>query len=90
MELTKSQEQKLRHMLGAETGRYPKRSWGFRNHYACGRENDGDLEELLSMVDAGLLTKGREAYKLVFFHATEAGCRAVGLKGKQIRNALGD
>lgn len=90
MELTKSQENKLRHMLGAEPGRYPKRRWGFRNHYACETINEKCMSELRSMVDAGLLTQGRSSGKLTFFRATEAGCRAVGMKGAQIRNALSD
>jgi hypothetical protein len=88
MKLTGNQEEILRHMLGAEKGRYPMRNWGFRNHYACSEFNDDKLEELCDMVDQGLLSKGGRGHELIYFHATELGCRAVGLTNKQIKNAL--
>jgi len=88
MELTKSQEDKLRHMLGAEPGRYPKKRWGFRNHYAACAGDQKTIKELTEMVNAGLLVGGPPGDRLVFFYATEKGCRAVGLTGSRIKEAL--
>jgi len=88
--LTKSQEQKLRHALGAEPGRYPKKQWGFRNHYAIGKTPCSDLDDLIALEKAGLVYRGIETETLIFFHATEAGCLAVGMGKQQIKNALGE
>ena len=38
----------------------------------------------------GLVEQGREGESLLFFHATVAGCQAVGLGPKQIERAMED
>lgn len=87
MVLTEQQEKKLRHMLGAEPGRYRKNEWGFRNHYAAS-PGGSDYAELKTLETEGLVTQGRVSETLVFFHATEMGCRAIGMVKKQIERAF--
>ncbi len=75
----------LRHMLGV--GRHiPKRQWGFRNYYA---PSAGDMPSMRRLEAAGLVRRGRPYEDAYYFHATEAGCMAAGLYGKQQQNALG-
>ena len=87
MELTTDQEKKLRHMLGAEPGRYRKNQWGFRNHYAASPTSK-DHDELKAMEAKGLVFQGRASENMVFFHATETGCKAIGLTKAQIDRAF--
>ena len=88
-ELSEDDINNLRHMLGAEPGRYKKANWGFRNYYSTGGAGSTH-ERLLRMESLGLLVKRVASERTVFFHATEAGCLAVGLKKAQIRRALED
>jgi hypothetical protein len=78
---------KLQHMLGATPNGYSKSKWGFRNHYAAskGGEQEAAMRRLESV---GLVEQGREGESLIFFHATVAGCKAVGLRPKQIERAM--
>lgn len=88
MALAKEHERKLRHMLGAEH-HYRKNQWGFRNHYAAGT-NSTAHHELNEMAALGLVKQGRTTENMVFFHATEAGCKAIGLTKAQIARAFED
>lgn len=74
----------LRHMLGMASNIKP-RDYGFRNYY---NTSDGgpDNDSMHRLVAMGLVVAGRPNY----FHATEAGCKAVGMNAKQIKRALYD
>jgi len=86
--LSDDDRRKLQHMLGAIPGHYPRSKWGFRNHYAT---NGGPaLDALRRMQALGLVSHGRTSGRMEFFHATELGCRAIGLDNKQIQRALED
>lgn len=78
---TEIDHENLRHMLGIQAGR-DRRSWGFRNHYAA-ELPDVSMQRLL---DAKLVEQGRqiEGASYVYFHATKAGCRAVGMTDAEI------
>lgn len=75
----------LRRMLGMEEE--PRRAWGCRNFYAVGR-GGYEVARLRGMEQAGLIRQGTMTDHRIFFHATEAGCRAVGLNEEQRRRAL--
>lgn len=85
--ITAGQKRILRHMLGMEGE--PRRAWGCRNYYAAGRGGH-DLARLRGMEKDGLIRQGSMTDHRIFFHATEAGCRAVGLNTLERRRALGD
>lgn len=72
----------LRHMLGIGS-HIKKRQWGYRNHFAPG---GADIQSMERLESAGLVRKGRPYEETYYYHATEAGCRAAGLKPYQIRN----
>ena len=76
----------LKHMTGCDP-RYKKRQWGFRNHY-CASKSGKDQESMQRLLSAGYVVQGVEQERSIFFHATEAGCKAIGMKPAQIRNAL--
>ncbi|RIJ84997.1 hypothetical protein RSP822_18185 [Ralstonia solanacearum] len=80
---------KLQHMLGAMPGDYPKTKWGWRNYYAT---SGGPATEAMKRMEVrGLVRLGHTSDGgMAYYHATEAGCRAAGLVGKQVRRALGD
>lgn len=80
-------EDMLRHMLGAEPGRYSEDKWGFRNHW-CASRNSEDYAELCAMVESGLVTRDAETEGFVVFRATEAGCNFIGLTREQIKRAF--
>lgn len=86
---TKEQERALRHMLGAEPGRYPKKKWGFRNHYCGNPAGEPDLDALCEM---GLAKRSANAspgmggYSI--YHATEKGCEAVGMSRAAIKRCF--
>lgn len=74
----------LRHMLGVASN-VAKKDIGFRNYFnSC--PGHGDLPSLERLEANGLVRRGRPDY----WHATEAGCRAIGLTDKQIKRALGN
>lgn len=75
---------KLRHMLGA-TSHHPKKQWGFRNHYLCGKQ---DREAMERLVAAGLAERGAVQLTSQYYHATKDGCRAAGLDRAGIVRAL--
>lgn len=74
----------LRHMLGARSTD-KKRDWGFRNYFNCGPESS-DYPSLERLLTVGLVRRGHRDY----YHATYAGCRAVGLNEKETQRALND
>ncbi len=74
----------LRHMLGIGS-HIKKRQWGYRNHFAPGVSDVQSMERLES---AGLVRKGQLYQDSHFYHATEAGCVAAGLKPVQIKKAM--
>jgi hypothetical protein len=82
--LTDSQNQKLQHMLGADS-RYKKKQWGFRNHF-CATVGTPDDIELIEMEKNGLVKSGNRIEDRVFYFATKAGAKAVGFKQYQLRN----
>ena len=84
--LTADDLKKLRHMLGAEPDRR-KRDWGFRNYYACSKGNEESMRRLEA---AGFARQGRPYNDSYYFHATEEGCKAVGMNAAQIKRAMED
>jgi hypothetical protein len=74
----------LRHMLGIRCGTH-KRDYGYRNYFNS-TEAGPDHESMLRLLGMGLVRSGLRCY----WHATEAGCKAVGLDEKQTRRALND
>lgn len=74
----------LNHMTGCQP-RYPKKDWGFRNHFAPGEK---DIESMERLESAGFVIRGRKYYQTHFFHATKSGCEAIRMNPKQIKNAL--
>lgn len=88
-ELAPDDLRKLQHMLGATPGHYPKTKWGFRNYYAT---SGGPATEAMKRMEVqGLVRLGYTSEcGMAYYHATEAGCRAAGLVGKQIKRALED
>jgi hypothetical protein len=78
---------KLKRMLGA-TIDIARKNWGYRNHFAAGGSDIIIMEKLL---DAGLVYKGRKYNDTnYFYHATIAGCEAIGLTKTETKRALED
>jgi hypothetical protein len=72
----------LRHMLGV--GEHIKKAnWGYRNYFNA-EDGHHSMPSLIRLQSAGLIEKYRPSY----WRATEAGCRAIGLTGKQIERAM--
>jgi hypothetical protein len=78
----------LRHTLGAEK-HIPKSQHGYRNYY-CDSVGTMHHQMLLAMVDAGLMTAGSKINSGAnqYFHATLAGCEAIGLDKSAIDRAF--
>jgi hypothetical protein len=75
----------LRHMVGA-TPHHPRARWGFRNEYLVNRRDVGAMMRLLSI---GFVRTGNSLLKhLMYFHATDLGCRVAGLDAKRARVAV--
>lgn len=73
----------LRHMLGARSTD-SKRDWGYRNYYCA---NVGD-ESMARLAEQGLVIRGNASPEQAYWHATEAGCKAIGLTDRQIKKAF--
>lgn len=72
----------LRHMLGVASN-VPKKDIGYRNYFnSC--PGHSDLPSLERLEANGLVRRGEPNY----WHATEAGCKAIGLTAKQIKKAF--
>jgi hypothetical protein len=78
----------LRHMLGAVPGRYPKKQWGFRNHFCAG--SGLQTESMRRLVAAGMVVEGRSQEHSTFFHATQKGMESVGMSKAAIKRTLED
>jgi hypothetical protein len=75
----------IRHAVGAVID-VPKREHGYRNHY-CVSVNSPDIEVLNGLVSKGFMKKGRlinDGHDQ-YFHVTELGCEAIGLKKSVIK-----
>ncbi len=72
----------LRHMLGVVAGM--QYQWGARNTFYSG-STGGFRLSMLRLADMGLVTE----YAPNFFRATPSGCKAAGMKGAQIKRAMG-
>jgi hypothetical protein len=77
----------LRHMLGIDPRRYTPRQFGFRNYYASSKTGR-PFASMRRLKSAGFVRQGRVSDSMIFFHATEEGCKAVGLNAEQIKRAL--
>lgn len=74
----------LRHMLGIGE-HIPKRDWCYRNYFNA-EEGHSDMPSLLRLKANGLII--RSACNPDYWHATESGCKAIGLTAKQINKAF--
>lgn len=75
----------LRHMVRA-TDHHPRARWGFRNEYLVNRRDVGAMTRLLGV---GFVRTGNSLLQhLMYFHATDLGCRVAGLDAKRARVAL--
>lgn len=86
--LTDEQRELLRHTLGVRPDVKP-RDYGYRNRLQASVGGD-TYDELNQLVALGLMVTGELANegKYQWFHATEAGCRVIGLNDTQIANAM--
>ena len=86
MEVTDKDMDKLRHMLGAIPGRYPKKKWGWRNYFCAGSAGNESMQRLVAAgyAEQGHTMEGGSTY----FHATVAGCKAVGMGPAGIKRAF--
>lgn len=80
--------EKLKHMLGAGS-HISRRDWGYRNYYAASKDSTSEAE-LRKLIPLGLVEEGQSTENMVYFHATETGCKVVGLDAKQTHRALHD
>lgn len=80
----------LTHMLGAGPDVAKKRH-GYRNRF-CAEVAGGDHATLSEMAAAGLVKAGRliNDGRDQYFHATIAGCEAIGLDRAAIKRAMED
>lgn len=87
---TERRERLLCAMLGIRAG-VKRAHWGYRNFY-CANILSNQHDELCEMAAIGLVVPGAfisgGAYQ--YFHATRAGCEAVGLNESATRKALHD
>lgn len=76
----------VRAAIGARTGT-PKRQMGFRNHYFVWIDSPviSTLEDLVSV---GYMIQGVSRSDGIYYHATEAGMKAIGLHKAAIKRAL--
>ena len=77
-DITTEDMENLRHMLGISQ-RTPRNQWGYRNYYAS---SISDMPSMARLETAGLVRRGRPYEDAYYFHATKAGCLAVGLDAK--------
>jgi hypothetical protein len=81
----------IRHMTGC-TSNTKKKNWGFRNYYCSALEGDG-YESMRRLEKLGYVKQGIGSFlseTQMYFHATEEGCKAIGLDDKQIKRVMGD
>jgi len=78
---------RLRRMLGI-TPELKRGQWGYRNWYLVG-DAGLDYESMNRMESLGFVFRRNVVGRSTYFHATEDGCRLVGLRPRQIQNAMG-
>lgn len=83
-EITDYDLNNIRHMTGSDD-RYPKKQWGFRNHFCPGGK---DIDSMERLERAGYVKRGRKYNETNVFHATRKGCEVIGMKAYQIRNTF--
>lgn len=76
----------LKHMLGAGQT-IPKKRHGYRNYF-CTTIASTNHDIMLAMKDAGLVSQGRAINGMRYFHATESGCKVIGLGKSAIKRAF--
>lgn len=86
--ITANDLSRLRHMLGVDAQRYTQKQWGFRNYFAAGAGEQ--TESMLRLQEAGFVRQGEVFNESHYYHATEEGCKAVGMNSEQIKRALED
>jgi hypothetical protein len=74
-------------MLGITPG-LKRGQWGYRNWYLVGAAGL-DYESMIRMESFGFVFRRNVVSRSTYFHATEDGCRLVGLRPRQIVNAMG-
>lgn len=74
----------LRHMLGVGS-HIAKNKWGYRNYFAATGDQCMEMERL---VTAGLAERGWHSNDITYYHATIAGCDAIGLGKAAKRRAF--
>ena len=82
LRLSELERHLLQHTLGV---RGPRSRWCHRNHFACD-VGSADFPTLESLRERGLMYR-RELDANLVYHATEAGCRALGLGARLIQRA---
>lgn len=87
-ELSKNQIHKLKHMLGYDA----KKCRGYRNRYCIFSINIEDMAELDDLVKKGFCKKdfsdNRNNSTMIFYSATEDGCKAIKLTEAEIKRAM--
>jgi len=80
----------LEHMLGCGSD-IGQKNRGYRNHYFVNLAGQ-EISEFNEMFAKGLLTRGRMSNdkKFQYYHATRAGCKAIGMTPSEIIRALSD
>lgn len=86
-QITADDLKSLRHMLGVDPNRYKPSQFGFRNYYASPMSGR-PLESMRRLESAGFIRQGVSGESTIYFHATEEGCKAVGMNAEQIKRAL--
>ncbi len=83
-QITAADLDKLRNMLGMRSD-VENRNWGYRNYYASSKDSEPAMRRLES---AGFARQGTAFVGSFYFHATEEGCKAVGMNKAQIKRAM--
>lgn len=80
----------LVHMLGVGN-HINKKLHGYRNRFCVNTaEHNEDYQSMVGMMEAGLVVPGEKINggATQFFHATKAGCKAIGLSEAVTKRAL--
>lgn len=88
MEINDFDKNILRHMLGANSDTR-KSNWGYRNYF-CACLSGTDYDSLAKMEKLEIVKRGQtiNGGKNVYFFATLAGCKAIGLHKAAIKRAF--
>lgn len=89
MDVSEKNLELLRHTLGATEKK--RKNWGYRNYFcANNNETDPDYQGCRALERAGLMVAGNANKHSQYFHATEAGMKAIGFNEAQIEKAMED